>query len=202
MKTLLSIALILLSSVPASAKETANTVLWPSDDAPVIRFTFGKFVRVGSTLSQTEFKVEVTAESLWNKPISSAMFDAYFFGRDNVRIGTGYIRLSNIGVNETVRFWLPFNASGAQPVAVKVVATQLPNELAAAQPKVVNHEPGALAHDVIEMRDGSTLVADVESMDASTVVAHVAGSLQSLNRNQIKRILLAQHEAPIGAEKQ
>lgn len=203
MKTLFSLALILLCSMAASAKESANTLLWPSDDAPVIHFTLGKFVRVGSTISQTEFKVEVTAENLWNKPIPSAMFDAYFFGKDNVRIGTGYIHLSNLGANETVRFWLPFTASGSQPVAFKVVATQLPNELAnATQPRVVSDEPGALVHDVIEMRDGSSLVGDVESMDASSVVARIAGNPQSVARSHIKRILFAQREAPAGATKQ
>lgn len=265
MKTLLSIALILVSSIAASAKETPNTLLWPSNDAPVIRFTFGRFVKIGSTLNQTEFKVDVTAENLWTKPITSAMFDAYFFGRDNVRIGTGYIRLSNVSVNETVRFSLPFTASGSQPSSFKLVATQLPQELATAAPPkkirmtiysipagaslavdgqdvgatpkqvglsagkhalqfklegfhsgtfplvigpddvsggTVSYELGALAHDTIEMRDGTTLVADVETMDASTVVVRVAGNLQSLDRNQIKRILLVEREAPTGVAKQ
>lgn len=265
MKTLLLLALILVSSVAASAKESSNTLLWPSNDAPVIRFAFGRFVKIGSTLNQTEFKVEVTAENLWSKPISSVMFDAYFFGKDNVRVGTGYIRLSNVSVNETVRFSLPFTTSGSQPVSFKLVATQLPEELTAAAPAkkirmtiysvpagadlavdgqdvgatpkqvelssgkhalqlklegfrsgafpleigpddvsggTVSYELGALAHDTIEMRDGTTLVADVESMDASTVVARVAGNIESLNRNQIKRILFVQRETPNGIAKQ
>jgi hypothetical protein len=266
MKTLLSLALILLTSIAATAKDApANTLLWPSSEAPVIRFTFGRFVRVGSTLSQAEFKVDVTAENLWSKPIPGAMFDAYFFAKSNIRIGAGYIRLSNVGVNETVRLSLPFTTSGPQPTSFKVVATQLPQELdtavtpkkirmtvasipagadlavdgqnVGATPKqveftvgkhalqltlagfhpgtfplevslddasgaTVSYELGPLAHDTIEMRDGTTLIADVESMNASSVVARVAGNLQSLDRNQIKRILFAQRDALTGIAKQ
>jgi hypothetical protein len=58
---------------------------------------------------------------------------------------------------------------------------------------------GALAHDTIEMRDGTTLTGDIESMSASSVVVRVAGKIQSLDRNLVKRILLVQRETPVEA---
>jgi len=258
MKRFLALFFVLLSSFSAGAKDAPTTVMfWPSSEKPVIRFTFGKFVKLGSMASQNSYTVDVTAENLWGKPIPSATFEAYFFSKDNVRIGSGYISLSNLGIRETVRFTLPFGASGAQPATFKIVATQLPKELGPAEaprkirltvysipsgaslkvdgedvgvtPKQVefslgkhnlqfsmmgyhsgsypvefgpddvsggnvSYELGALAHDTIEMRDGTTLNADVESVDATTVTARIAGTFQSLDRNQVKRILFTQRD--------
>lgn len=254
-----ALPLLLLFSFAASARDVQPIILWPSDDHPVVRFTFGKFVRVGSLGSEQSYIVEVTAENVWNKPIPSATFDAYFFDKNNVRIGSGYISISNVSVKQTVKFTMPFSATGAQPVSLKLEAVQLPKELGPAAPQkkvrltvysvpsgarlrvdgedagvtpkqaefapgkhtlqfshegyhdgsfpleigpddvsggTISFELGGLQKDTVEMRDGSTLVGDVESMDATTVVVRVAGSLQSLDRNLVKRILFVEREAP------
>ena len=60
----------------------------------------------------------------------------------------------------------------------------------------VTFELGASAHDTVEMRDGSVMTADVESVDATSVILRVSGNLQTIDRNQVKRILLIQREAP------
>lgn len=261
MKRFLALSFVLLFSLAAFAKDTPTTVmLWPSPEKPIVRFTFGKFVKLGSMATQNSYSVDVTADNLWDKPIPFASFEAYFFSKDNVRIGSGYITLNNLGVKETVRFVLPFGAAGAPPVSFKIISTNLPKEMgpAAAPRKIrltvysvpaganlkvdgtdvgvtpkqveftlgkhtlqfsmagyysgsypmelgpddvsggtVSYELGALAHDTIEMRDGTTLNADVETVNATTVTAHVGGSLQSLDRNQVKRILFTQRE-PVG----
>jgi hypothetical protein len=250
--------LLLLFARAAQARETpAMTILWPNDEHPVVRFTFGKFVKMSSAGSLSLYSVDVTAKSLWNKPIPEASFDAFFFAKDNMRIGDGYINLNHLGAGEMVRFSLTFQVTGAQPVTLKIVANRVPNELGpVAPPKkirltvysvpsgaklkvdgvdagetpkqvefalgkhllqfnregynsgsfpvefgpddvsggTVSYELGALAHDTVEMRDGSTLTADVESMDATSVVVRMVGNLQTLDRNQVKRILLAQRE--------
>ncbi len=259
-----ALSLLLAISLVASAKEAPTVILWPSEDHPVLRFTFGKFSKVGSMGSQNSYTVEVTAENLWSKPIPNATFEAYFFGKDNIRIGSGYISLTNVGVHETVKFTMPFSATGAQPATLKLQAVQVPKELGpAAPPKkirltvysvpaganlkvdgeeagvtpkqvelavgkhtlsfnregyhdgsfplevgpddvsggTVSYELGSLAHDTVEMRDGSTLIGDVESLDATSVVMRVGGNLQSIDRNQVKRILLVQRETPAGDRK-
>jgi PEGA domain len=257
--------LLFLLSIATSAKEAPTTIVWPSDDRPVVRFTFGKFVKVGSLASEQSYTVEVTAENLWSKLIPSATFDAYFFDKNNVRIGSGYIGLSNLGVNQKVKFTMPFSATGAQPANLKLQAVQLPKELGpAAPPKkirltvysvpsgarlrvdgedagetpkqvefavgkhtlqfghegyregsfplevgpddvsggTISFELGGWASDTVEMRDGSTLVGDVQSMDGTSIVVRVGGRLQSLDRNLVKRILLVQREAPATAAQQ
>ena len=60
----------------------------------------------------------------------------------------------------------------------------------------VSYELGTLAHDTVELRDGSVLVCDVESMSATEVVLRVGGALQHMDRNKIKRMLLVERDPP------
>lgn len=60
----------------------------------------------------------------------------------------------------------------------------------------VSYELGSSAHDTLELRDGSVLTGDVQSMSTTEVVVRVGGALQNINRNQVKRIILIQREAP------
>jgi len=58
----------------------------------------------------------------------------------------------------------------------------------------VSYELGTSAHDTLELRDGSVLSGDVQSMSATEVVIRVGGIVQHLSRNQVKRIVLIQRE--------
>jgi PEGA domain len=60
----------------------------------------------------------------------------------------------------------------------------------------VSYELGASTHDSIELRDGSVLNGDLESVSATDVVIRIGGSLQHFNRNQVKRILLVERDSP------
>jgi len=60
----------------------------------------------------------------------------------------------------------------------------------------VSYELGTSAHDTVELRDGSVLSGDFESMSATEVVVRIGGILQHLSRNQVKRIALIQRESP------
>ena len=52
-----------------------------------------------------------------------------------------------------------------------------------------------VSHDTIELRDGTIIEGDVESVDAQNVVVEVGGKAQNLDRNQVKRILLVQRSS-------
>ena len=60
----------------------------------------------------------------------------------------------------------------------------------------VSYELGTAAHDTIELRDGSVLTGDVESLSAVEVIVRVGGTMQHLSRNQVKRISLTERETP------
>jgi len=60
----------------------------------------------------------------------------------------------------------------------------------------VSYELGTSARDTIELRDGSVLSGDLESVSATDVVVRVGGAIQHLDRNQVKRILMIERDAP------
>lgn len=59
----------------------------------------------------------------------------------------------------------------------------------------MSYELGTSAHDTIELRDGSVLSGDLESISTTDVVVRIGGTLQSLSRNQVKRITMVAREA-------
>jgi PEGA domain len=60
----------------------------------------------------------------------------------------------------------------------------------------VSFELGTSAHDTIELRDGSVLTGDLVSVSGMEILIKVGGTDQRLSRDQVKRILLVQREAP------
>ncbi|MDR3763387.1 MAG: PEGA domain-containing protein [Acidobacteriota bacterium] len=259
MKRVLAVFLLLLLAVPAFAKDQPIIMTWPSVEKPFVRFTFGKFNKIGSLGNQNSYSVEVVAENLWGKPIPEASFDVYFFSKDNIRIGSGHIYLTQVGVKETVRFVMPFGGAGAQPATLKLSPDRLPKELSPAEPArkvrltvysipagaklaldgvdqgetpkqvemangkhvltfamegyktgnypveigpndvsggTVSYELGGVAHDTIELRDGTTLNGDLEVVDATSVQVRIGGRIQTFERNQVKRIMMVEREAP------
>jgi hypothetical protein len=56
----------------------------------------------------------------------------------------------------------------------------------------VSYELGASAHDTIELRDGTVLSGDLQSVSATEVVVRAGGKDLSYDRNQVKRIILVE----------
>lgn len=253
------ILLVFLLSLAALAKdEPPRVMVWPESGKPVLRFSFGKFKGTSFAEKRHVYTSETTAENLWDKKISLANFSLYLFDKDKVRIGEGWISVSNISPGEVVRFQTTIESSGT-PASMTLVPQSLPAELQSAAPpkqisitvnsvpqgaslkvdgadagvtpKVirvstgkhtlefskegfnagsfpldigpddasggsVSYELGTLAHDTIELRDGSVLVGDVETVSATEIVVRIGGKLQRLNRNQVKRILLVERDMP------
>jgi hypothetical protein len=59
----------------------------------------------------------------------------------------------------------------------------------------VTYELGASAHDTVELRDGSVLNGDLDSISGMDVVVRIGGALQHYDRNPVKRILLVERAA-------
>ena len=58
----------------------------------------------------------------------------------------------------------------------------------------VSYEMGTNAKDTIELRDGSVLSGDLISINGMEVQVRIAGATQTIDRNQIKRVLLTQRD--------
>jgi len=242
--------LVLPFSISLLAKDQpAQVLVWPESGTPVIRFSLGKFKEQGSFGHQRTYAIDVVAENLGSKTISNGSFFLYLFDKDKVRIGQGWITLSNVGPKQSVKFPINVDASGS-PVSASIVASRdVPNTISitvnsvpqGASLKVdgvdtgttpksvqvgvgkhmlefskegfntghfplevtgsdvsggsVSYELGSAAHDTVELRDGSVLTGDLESVSATEVVLKVGGTAQHLNRNQVKRILLVERDA-------
>jgi PEGA domain len=60
----------------------------------------------------------------------------------------------------------------------------------------ISYELGTSGRDTVELRDGSVLSGDVESMSTTEVLMRIGGTAQHLNRNLVKRIVLIQRAPP------
>jgi len=58
----------------------------------------------------------------------------------------------------------------------------------------VSYELGTSAHDTVELRDGSVLSCDLVSVSGMEIQVRVAGVIQSLDGNKVKRILLTERD--------
>jgi hypothetical protein len=58
----------------------------------------------------------------------------------------------------------------------------------------VSYELGTSAHDTIELRDGSVISGDLVSVSGMEIRFRMAGTIQTLDRNKVKRILLTERD--------
>ena len=212
----------------------------------------GKFTDIGSYGGHKNFTSQVLAENLTAKPIKLANFKVYFFDKEHIRNGEGYISISDLPVNGKAKFDLSVTTQG-MPGVLEIVPSQVPEEYAkfmptkevpitvnsvpqgaaikvdgqeaGTTPKIlklqtgkhvlsfqmsgynpgtypfevkpdeapggaITFEMGSAMHDTVELRDGSVLTGDVETLSATEMEIRIGGTIQKLNRNSIKRVLL------------
>ncbi len=159
-------ALLLLLAAHAWAKDPPPTVIvWPESGTPVVRFTFGKLKPLASVNGQHAYTIDTQVENLWTKRISDAAFDLYLFDKNNVRIGQGWLSVSNAAPGDIIKFQTNITASG-QPVSMKVVPRSVPSELQTKLPPkkislTVNSVPQG-AHFTLDGSEGGTTPKAIE----------------------------------------
>ena len=85
--------------------------------------------------------------------------------------------------SHTLEFSKEGYATGSTPVEVS--ADELPGGS-------ISFELGGMTQDVIELRDGTTVLGDVMSMSMSAIVVRVEGKDQKYDRNQVKKIIFVE----------
>jgi hypothetical protein len=98
-----TISAFLFGSSLLAKEPPSQIVVWPPSGDPLVRFTLGKLKELSSVGNLHSYLIETTAENLWNKPIGSAVFNLYLFDKAKVRIGEGWISLSNVAPGQTVK---------------------------------------------------------------------------------------------------
>lgn len=250
--------LVGLSIAVAAKEQPPQVVVWPDTGTPALRFSFGKMKEIAAAGGLHSYTIDTTVQNLWGKVIPGAGFSLYLFDKNKVRVGEGYISLSNVGIGETVKFQVSMQASGV-PVTFALSPRTLPAGLEAAgagrkvtvtvnsipqgallkvdgaevgtTPKIVevgagkhklefskegfnpgtfpleigtndasggsvSYELGSSVHDTVELRDGSVLSGDLESVSPTEVVLRIGGKDTRYDRNLVKRILLVERDSP------
>lgn len=123
-----AVFVVLFTLQAFAAKDAPQVIVWPATGTPVVRFTFGKLKLLGGGHNEHAYTVDTQVENLWTKRISDASFDLYLFDKNNVRIGEGWISVSNAAPGDIIKFQTNLTAAG-QPVSMKVVPRSLPAEL-------------------------------------------------------------------------
>jgi hypothetical protein len=97
-------------------------------------------------------------------------------------------RLISVGPgNHTLSFTKEGFMAGSFPLEIG------PNDVSGG---TVSYELSAASFDSIELRDGTVLNGDLVSISGMDVQVRVGGTIQHINRNKVKRIVLTQREAP------
>jgi hypothetical protein len=155
-KVFSALLLTFLLVIAANAKEPpAQVIVWPDSGPPVLRFSFSRLKEVGASGSQHNYNSDTTAENLWGKPISRADFSLYLFDKKKVRIGEGWISVSNVGLGETVKFQTSVSATGT-PVSIALAPRSLPGELQSFLPaKTISITVNSVPQGAVPKVDGT-----------------------------------------------
>jgi hypothetical protein len=114
--------LLLLGIGLASAQDASPiTVLWPSNDKPSLKLTFGRFQKSGIVNGDGIFVSEVTAQNVSDQGMPRSVFTIFVSDKDGVRIGRARLQLAEIGPYRTQTAQLQFSASGT-PAGVTLLA--------------------------------------------------------------------------------
>jgi len=247
-KTCALTAFLLVLRIGFAAAQTNSpiTVLWPSNDKPSLKFTFGPFQQSAIENGQGIFLSDVTAQNVSDQGMPRSVFTVFVSDKNGVRIGRARLQLSEVGPYRTAKAQVQFSAAGApagvtllagKTIPLKVVSVppganfKVDGEDAGMTPKLVDFtigahtlefskegyatgttplevsadelpggsislELGGITQDMVELRDGSTVLGDVMSMSMIAVVVRVEGKDQKYDRNQVKKIILVERVNP------
>jgi hypothetical protein len=127
------LALLLLAATTYAKDPPAQVIVWPDSGTPVLKFSFGKFREIASSGSQHNYVADTTVENVWTKAIGTGNFSLYLFDKNRVRIGEGWVSVSNLGRGEIAKFQTSVSTSGS-PVSITLAPRSLPAELASFLP--------------------------------------------------------------------
>jgi PEGA domain len=113
--------IILCAGLAGAQNDSTITLLWPSNDKPSLKFTFGKFQQSGLVNGQGIFLSDVTAQNVSDQGVPKSIFTVFVADKNGVRIGRARLQLAEIGPYRTQKAQLQFSAAGT-PASVTLLA--------------------------------------------------------------------------------
>jgi PEGA domain len=148
----LAIICCLLFSVPFYAKDkkddkaAAMVLLWPDQNSPTLRLSFGKFQQLAAYNGQLSLESNVLIENMSGKRIPQASFTVYMTDKGGVRIGDGVLSVSDLDSGQAAKVAFQVMSVGI-PASLKLVARNdssgVPTSVKTMPLKVVSVPPGA-----------------------------------------------------------
>jgi hypothetical protein len=170
----LSCAVLLLAfSGLAFAKDSIAPVDWPADN-PIVHFEIGKMVKTTSFNNQNVFSVDLAVKNVSSKKITNASFRVYFEDKQKIRIGDGWVSVTNVKPGETVKMVMTAQTIG-NPTEFTVAPERLPEDFAYLAP------PRLVPTTVYSVPSGAKLSIDGKDVGVTPIAVKLAVGSHSLH---------------------
>ncbi len=143
------LALLAISSFGKEKKEDKFqpiVLLWPDQNSPTLRVTFGKFTQLAFYNGQLSLESPVLIENMSGSRIPEASLTVYMMDKDGVRVGNGMLSMSDLEPGQQVRVAFQVFSVGI-PASLKLVARNdssgVPTSLKTIPLKVISIPPAA-----------------------------------------------------------
>lgn len=127
MRRLLAIGFIVAVTATAVAKTAESVILWPPSN-PALRFTIRKLERTSRYAGVDSYSAEIIVQNVWGKTIRNATFVAYLYDKDKVRVGDGYIQVTDLNPGQEAKITLTASTRGT-PESLELRPQSVPPEL-------------------------------------------------------------------------
>jgi hypothetical protein len=164
---LLTILLVCCFSLAAFGKDAPIAPIdWPSAN-PVLHFDILKTSKNSSYQNQNYYSIELAVKNVSQKRITNASFRLYLVDKHKIRIGDGWISITNLHPAETIKIQVNAQTLGT-PAELSVVADRLPDELAYLAP------PKLISTTVYSVPSGAKLRVDGELVGTTPISVKLA----------------------------
>lgn len=147
MKRIIVILLLVLFPALLLAKnEPPIVLLWPNQNSPSLKLTFGRFNQVGGYSGQLSLESDVLIQNMTGKRIAQASFTVYMMDKNGVRIGNGTLSVNDLEGGQQAKIAFQVMSVGI-PSTLKLVARNdaagIPTSTRTVALKVISVPPGA-----------------------------------------------------------
>jgi hypothetical protein len=174
-RRLLSLFLLFALLAPwlNAKEEPAITLRWPPE-TPAISLTFGRFRLLYSQGKDNTYTSDVTVSNLTDKSFVRLDFRVYLMDKDKVRIGDGFLSVTDIGPRQEVK--VPFQCmSVGVPTTISLSAKK--DMLAAPVAKTVSLK-------IVSVPPGAKLKVDGQELGMTPFLARLTVGSHDLELNK------------------